>query len=254
MTETTFPRRLVLAGARRLGVEPELHRAHEALLAAKAGPAARRNAREDARVRLLAAGVLRADSNCVDVGANEGALLSVFTEVAHRGRHIAYEPVPALAERLERAFPGVDVRRAALSDQRGEAEFVVHRTLASRSSLRPVGYGSDETETIRVPLEDLDSALPSGHAVDLLKIDVEGAEHLVLRGALETLRRDRPLVLFEHQRSTASHYGTGPDEIYDLLVEDVGLRVFDMDGAGPYSRDGLRETYERGRRWNFLAC
>jgi hypothetical protein len=63
----------------------------------------------------------------------------------------------------------------------------------------------------------------------------------------------RPLVLFEHQKRTASHYGSGPDELYDLLVDDLGMRIFDMDGAGPYSRESLRETYESGTRWNFMA-
>jgi FkbM family methyltransferase len=215
------------------------------------GAAARRNDREDELVRLLAAGVLREDSNCVDVGANVGALLSVFCDLAPRGRHIAYEPVPMLAERLEWDFPQVDVRCAALSDARGDSEFVVHRELPTRSSLRSVGYGADETETIQVRLEDLDSTID--RRVDLLKIDVEGAEHLVLRGARETLCRDRPLVLFEHQRSTAAHYDTGPDEIYDLLTEDAGLRIFDMDGTGPYTRELLRDTYATGRRWNFFA-
>ena len=75
----------------------------------------------------------------------------------------------------------------------------------------------------------------------------------VLRGARETLRRDRPLVLFEHQRSTAAHYDTGPDEIHDLLAGEAGMRIFDMDGAGPYTREALREAYLTGRRWNFFA-
>jgi FkbM family methyltransferase len=244
---------MVLRGARRLGVEPELQRAHAAFLETLAGPAARRNRREDERVRLLAGCALREDANCIDVGANEGKLLAVFAELAPRGRHIAYEPVPALADELQERFPTVDVRRAALSDRRGSADFVVHKRLASRSSLRSVGYPGDETETITVALEDLDSALPAGHRVDLIKIDVEGAEHLVLTGAAQTLRRNRPLVLFEHQRSTAAHYGTGPDEIHDLLAGELGMRIFDMDGEGPYSRERFRETYERGTRWNFFA-
>ncbi|HXD59627.1 MAG TPA: FkbM family methyltransferase, partial [Thermoleophilaceae bacterium] len=131
--------------------------------------------------------------------------------------------------------------------------FVVHKELASRSSMRSVGYPSDVTETLSVRTEDLDSSLPAGYVPHLLKVDVEGAEHLVLRGALRTLTTHRPLVLFEHQKSTASHYGSGPEEMFDLLAGEAGMRIFDMDGEGPYSLDGFREAYETGSRWNFLA-
>jgi FkbM family methyltransferase len=253
-TQTTPLRQMVLRAARGLHVDDELSRVYEGYLSLRAGPVARRNARDDELVRLVAASVLREDSNCIDVGANEGALLRYFVELAPRGRHIAYEPVPALADDLERQFPEVEVRRRALSDQAGETSFVVHRELASRSSLRSVGYSSDETEQLTVQVEDLDSSLPEGYVPHLLKVDVEGAEHLVLRGARQTLREHRPLVLFEHQKSTASHYGSGPDELYDLLVDDLGMRIFDMDGSGPYSRERLRGTYESASRWNFFAA
>lgn len=246
----------VVRAAEALGLEDRLPAAER--LAARAsrlrgGRAARQNRREDALVRLVAASALRPDSSCVDIGANVGDILSVLVEVAPEGRHIAYEPVPWLADDLERRFPTVEVRRAAVADEEGEAEFVVNTRLESRSSLRPVGYGQGETERITVVLERLDDALPDGFAPDLIKIDVEGAEHLTLRGALATLREHRPVVLFEHQESTAIHYDSGPDGIYDLLAEQADMRIFDMYGAGPYSREAFRSAYVRGTRWNFLA-
>jgi hypothetical protein len=145
------------------------------------------------------------------------------------------------------------VRRAAASDSVGETSFVVHKELASRSSMRSVGYSSEVTETLTVRTEDLDSSLPDGYVPHLLKIDVEGAEHLVLRGALRTLTEHRPLVLFEHQKSTASHYGSGPEEMFALLAGEAGMRIFDMDGSGPYTLERFRQAYETGTRWNFIA-
>jgi FkbM family methyltransferase len=213
----------------------------------------RRNHRDDELVRVVAAATLREDSNCIDVGANEGLLLSCFADLAPRGRHIAYEPVPELADALERRFPSVEVRRAAASDCVGETSFVVHKELASRSSMRSVGYPSEVTETLTVPTEDLDSSLPDGYVPHLLKIDVEGAEHLVLRGALRTLAAHRPLVLFEHQKSTASHYGSGPEEMFGLLTGEAGMRIFDMDGSGPYTLPRFLRVYDTGSRWNFFA-
>jgi FkbM family methyltransferase len=254
MSSTPKPvHRMVRRAFRGIGLEEKAQRMHERYRLLRGGPAMWRNQREDELVRLVAAVTLREDSNCIDVGANEGALLQYFAELAPRGRHIAYEPVPALADALERRFRTVDVRRAAASDSVGETSFVVHKKLASRSSMRSVGYPSDATETLTVRTEDLDSSLPDGYVPHLLKIDVEGAEHLVLRGALRTLAAHRPLVLFEHQKSTASHYGSGPEEMFGLLTEDAGMRIFDMDGRGPYTLDRFRHAYETGARWNFLA-
>jgi FkbM family methyltransferase len=254
MSKTTKPVHRIVRGAFRwVGLEEQAQRMHERYRWLRGGPTMWRNLREDKLVRLVAAAALREDSNCIDVGANEGALLHHFVELAPRGRHIAYEPVPALADELEDRFPAVEVRRAAASDSVGETSFVVHKELASRSSMRSVGYPSDVTETLTVRTEDLDSSLPDGYVPHLLKIDVEGAEHLVLRGALGTLTTHRPLVLFEHQKSTAGHYGTGPQEMFDLLAGEAGMRIFDMDGSGPYTLERFSETYENGSRWNFLA-
>jgi FkbM family methyltransferase len=243
----------VRGAARRVGAERQLLAAYEFAVSARAGRAARRNRLDDQRARLLAAAVLKHDSNCVDVGANEGQLLAVFASLAPNGGHIAFEPVPRLSAELARRFPQVDVRAAAVSDRSGESSFVVHRRLPSRSSLRPVGYDAAETETIRVPVQTLDDSLPPGYVPHLLKVDVEGAEHLVLEGARATLRTHRPVVLFEHQRSTASHYGSGPERIFALLADELEMRIFDLDGEGPYSLDRLTAAYERGDRMNFFA-
>jgi FkbM family methyltransferase len=238
---------------RRAGVDRQLTVAYEGVLMALQSPARRRNRRDDERARLLAAAVLGPDSNCVDVGASEGRLLAVFAELAPLGKHIAYEPVPHVRASLARRFPQAEVRAAALSDRDGESTFVVHRRLPSRSSLRPVGYDAGQTETIQVPVETLDRSLPAGYIPHLLKVDVEGAEHLVLEGAIATLTTHRPVVLFEHQRSTAVHYGSGPERVFGLLVDKLGMRIFDLDGQGPYTLARLRHAYERGSRWNFFA-
>lgn len=212
-----------------------------------------RTLRDDEQARVVAAAVLGRGSCCVDVGANAGTFLELFTELAPNGRHIAFEPVPSVCAALRGRFPDVDVRAVALSDHDGDRPFYVHRRLASRSSLRRVGFAPEELETITVPVRTLDGSLPEGFAPRLIKLDVEGAELEVLRGALGTLQRHRPVVLFEHQASTARYFDSSPEAVVELLAE-AGLRVFDMDGAGPYSGAGLRAVYERGRRWNFLAA
>ncbi|HUO73251.1 MAG TPA: FkbM family methyltransferase [Solirubrobacteraceae bacterium] len=220
--------------------------------ALRSGRRGLRNYRDDRLVRAVAAAHLCPTSCCIDVGANVGLLLSTFADIAPHGHHIAFEPVPSLARALRERFATVDVRQIALSDISGTTSFVVHTSLPSRSSIRRVGYGPDETEVITVETERLDSALPPGYVPDLVKIDVEGAELLVLEGARETLQRARPLVLFEHQRETAQHYDSPTTQLWDLL-DGSRYRVFDMDGEGPFSRTAFQALVEHGRRWNFLA-
>jgi hypothetical protein len=106
-------------------------------------------------------------------------------------------------------------------------------------------------ERVSVRTERLDDVLAHGPAPTLIKIDVEGAELGVMQGAVETLQRHRPFVLFEHGAGGADLYGTRPTQVFDLL-EGVGLRIFDLDGGGPYSRDRFETTFNEPL-WNFLA-
>ncbi len=246
-------RTAVRAAARRLGAEPALELAARAGLRGMASPTVRRNLRDDDQARVVCAAALRRDSSCIDIGANVGTFLELFTALAPEGRHLAFEPVPELRADLGRRFPGVEVRAEALSDREGETTFHLHRALPSRSSLRDVGYAAGETEAITVPVRTLDALIPEGFSPALIKLDVEGAELEVLRGARATLATHRPLLLFEYQARTARHYGAEPEALAAVLAE-AGLRIFDMDGHGPYSVAELRAAYARGRPWNFFTA
>lgn len=252
-SQTCQLRALVRRGARRVGKERQLLRVYEALFRAIESPAVGRNRRDDEQVRCLAAAVPAESSNCTDIGAKEGHLLAVFAELAPRGRRIAYEPVPELSKSLARECPQIDAPRAAVSDYVGETTFVVNVQLPSGSGLRSGGYPSEHTETIRTLVATLESALPPDHLPHCLKVDVEAAEHLVLQGGGETLRAHKRTIIFEHQNSTASHYGTGPDKIFALLLDELDMRIVDMDAQGPYSLRRLQEVYENGSRWNYFA-
>jgi FkbM family methyltransferase len=215
---------------------------------------ARRDRRDNDALVLLLASALSPESSAIDVGANTGRVLDDIVRLAPLGRHLAYEPIPDLHSDLVRRFPSVDVRLCALSDEAGESDFVHVTSHPGYSGLRERSYPGRETlEHLRVRTERLDDVLPDGLVPALIKVDVEGAEGGVFRGAAETLERHRPLVIFEHGKGAAQAYGTTPREIHGLLAERAGLRIFDLDGAGPYSLDEFEETFERGTRWNFFA-
>jgi FkbM family methyltransferase len=204
-------------------------------------------------VRLLLAYTLASDAHCIDVGAHSGDVLSEMVRLAPAGRHIAYEPLPEMARALAERFPSVDVRAAALSDSAGEASFVHVVSNPAYSGLREREYpGREQLERIRVRTERLDDSLPEGFAPAFIKVDVEGAELQVLRGARATIARHRPTIFFEHGRGAADRYGTRPADIHDVLVGDAGLRIFDEHGGGPYSRAEFEALFDRPI-WNFVA-
>ncbi len=208
-------------------------------------------------MRRLLAFALWPDAGCVDVGAHRGAVLGDIVRIAPQGRHIAFEPIPELAELLRHQFPGVEVHQAALSSAAGESEFAHVRGSAEGWSglrLRPLPTGEQaDVENIVVPLEVLDEILADDYRPAVIKIDVEGAEEQVLRGALETLQRHRPVVIFEHGQGSADFFGTRPATIFELLRDDAGYRIFDLDGNGPYSLMQFEQTFYTGSRVNFVT-
>ncbi len=218
-------------------------------------PTMRRVLRDEHAMRVVLATALRREGNAIDVGANRGETLEMILAVAPGGRHIAYEPIPGLAEELAAAFPGVEVRNAACSDEAGSAEFTHVLNAPAMSGLRQradLPAHAQEVERFAVRLDKLDEALPEGYVPSLVKIDVEGAELLVMRGAVETLARHRPFVIFEHGVGGADLYGSKPGEVWDLL-DGAGLRIFDLEGDGPYTRDRFEAVFTEPV-WNFLAA
>jgi len=218
-------------------------------------PTSRRMLRDEHAMRVVLATALRHDGNAIDVGANQGDTLEMILAVAPDGRHIAYEPIPGLAQELTARYPQVDVRNAACSEEAGSAEFTHVLNAPAMSGLRQredLPAHADQVEQITVRLDKLDDALPDGYVPSLVKIDVEGAELLVMRGATETLARHKPFVIFEHGIGGADLYGSKPGEVFDLL-NDAGLRIFDLEGDGPYTRDGFEAVFTEPI-WNFLAA
>jgi FkbM family methyltransferase len=197
---------------------------------------------------------LEPGSHCLDVGAHEGAVLREMVRVAPNGRHVAWEPLPALARRLRELFPSVEVREAALSDRTGERAFahVLDEPGWSGFVARPTP-GAGAVDTITVRSERLDDALPANVRPALIKIDVEGAEEEVLRGAAGTLRRHRPIVVFEHGAGSADHYGTTSSRIHDLFSGELGYEIRGLDGDGPYTAERFEQIVASGERVNFVA-
>lgn len=135
----------------------------------------------------------------VDAGANRGIWSAVL---ARHARHVyAFEPNPKLYDFLSAAAgPRVTASQVALSDTTGEADLSIpmykggysnqHATLDTRFEAQGTAIGKVRVRTSR--LDDLN--LP---AIGFMKIDVEGFEAAVLRGAASLIARDRPTLVVE---------------------------------------------------------
>ena len=132
----------------------------------------------------------------LDIGANHG-VYSYFM-VRHFDHVVAFEPQPTCLDTLRSWAKGrVEVRQVALSDHRGEGQLAV----PVKSGVPLTGYARLDaavdgvSSLLRVPVERLDDQALDN--VRFIKIDVEGHELFVLRGAEHLLGNDHPVMLVE---------------------------------------------------------
>jgi FkbM family methyltransferase len=160
----------------------------------------------------------------VDVGANLGAYCRALAPVSERV--IAFEANPVLARRLARLVPNnVLVVPIGLAARAGEALFHVPKDEQREWHWRGRVVSSEGEElpgtgiASKVQLLSLDSLALQG--VHILKIDVEGLELEVLRGADETITKNRPCLLVE----TEYRHGADPSAVFSWF-SDRGFQGF----------------------------
>lgn len=201
---------------------------------------------------------LRPDSNTIDIGAHLGHILREILKAAPQGKHVAIEPIPHLFQGLQKKFGNrVKVLDCALSDQQGTAEFNLFVDKPALSGLKKrTDFGNQEVKTFTVKTERLDDLIPVDQKIDLIKIDVEGAEMIVLEGARGLLKRDRPIVLFEFSSGGGSMYDTVPEKVYDIFA-DSGMQVsvieYFLKKMQGFSREEFAGQYRKGYNYFFIA-
>lgn len=222
---------------------PELHELHE----------------EPARIHAVLRRVLGPASNGIDVGCHYGSVLSELCRLAPRGHHAAFEPIPDKVRFLRRKFPEVDIHELALSDVPGHARFFVEPARSGFSALRHPEPAA--CTAIDVRCARLDDVWPQDLPVALLKLDIEGAELLALRGALTTLRRHKPVVLFECGPGGPRAFGYAPADLHAFLLHDARyaiyfLRDFLAERRAPVDAETFRAASSDYpfRAFNWLAA
>lgn len=208
--------------------------------------------------------VLQEDSCCVDVGCHQGTILREILRCAPRGTHFAFEPLPVEYQALQRTFgplANVHLYDCALSATAGTASFQYVVSNPAYSGLRRRRYAREDEriQEIVVKTDLLDNVISKDIPIRFIKVDVEGAELEVFRGAIGTIRTNRPVIVFEHGLGAADYYGTSPEDIYDFLAVQCGLSLFVMadwletNGSASLSREAFCSECSTGNNYYFMA-
>jgi len=161
----------------------------------------------------------------LDIGANIGLFTFPLSIDLPQVRVFAFEPHPRNArcfrETVQRnVFPNICLEQVALGGSDGEGLLFIDESDSGGHSILEDNLWNNKqnTDRVRVPLLRLDSfvRLKSLDRIDLLKIDVQGAEDEVLRGGMESLRKFRPDFLIEAQHEKVASEGAIVSEIKNI--------------------------------------
>lgn len=184
------------------------------------------------------------DKIAVDIGGSVGTYTFHLSRLAKQV--VTFEPNPQLHYRYEKlAIPNVRLERVALTDtDGGTTELAIPDNIeqSGLASIEPsVRDKHSDFNRVTVPLRTLDSF--ELNDIGFVKIDVEGHEESVLRGAQETIARNRPTFLIEIEER---HNEGGLQRIVDMF-SGLGYSTYYFDAGEqyPYSEFSL-ETHQTG--------
>jgi FkbM family methyltransferase len=223
---------------------------------------------------------------CLDIGANIGTHTLALARLACKGGVVAFEANPRTFEYLSRNVASLPAPKAdialvncALWDTPGQLKLADMDALAGCSFVSPPDDVAQIEALIRqvinpsdiegvdlhiditaVPAVPLDSWLADNplSRIDLIKIDVEGAEMHVLRGAERLLRTHAPILVTEYAPSChQTFYGAAPEAYFHQLTRLFGcVGVIEEDGSVSPLDDwaALSQRLGAGKGWEDLAC
>ena len=161
-------------------------------------------------LNVIRAHVTPTDIVC-DIGANKGSFTFWLARWCRLGRVVAFEPQAEIARRLARDcrmlnLSNVAVEPLGVYSASGWQGLTIPRGHSPGATLNSAAVTADGDISYTVPVVSLDDYFTAGERISLLKIDVEGAELHVLRGAERILKDSRPLLVVECE---ARHHREG---------------------------------------------
>lgn len=208
-------------------------------------------------------GLLPGDPVILDVGANVGALTLAWARAFPAARVFAFEPTAFAFEKLvrnvelnPRLAPRIELHQAFVtaSDDEDAAPAVYASWRIDDLAGDRHGVHLGEAKEVAGRSTTLDRFVRERalERVDLVKIDTDGHELDVLRGAQQVLRDHRPLLLFEVGRYLLDERGQGFEEFEELLLP-LGYRLFDQRTGASLDHDNLAQVVPAGGTLDVLA-
>jgi FkbM family methyltransferase len=177
--------------------------------------------------------LIKPGSVVLDIGANIGYYTLLFAKlVGPEGRVYAFEPDPTNMELLKKniavnGYQNVIMEQKALSDHSGTIQLFLNDGNKSDHRIFDSGDGRQAINIETISLDEYFSSLDVN--IDLIKIDIQGAEIIAFQGMRQTLAANTELQLISEFFPLAIHkFGRQPEEHLDIL-EEVGFTFFNID-------------------------
>ena len=180
----------------------------------------------------------------IDVGANVGFYSCLAAALNPSISIYAFEPNPKVRIKLatnlnKNNFSGrVSVLTFGLSNTSKISEFYVPPLSGTAAgSLRELHPEEGESEKFSVSVKPLDQILSEIENLDLIKMDIEGAEFEALQGARDLIEKHKPVIIVELLRKWMLPFGSHPQNVVDFVsardyacfaIEDIGLRTISI--------------------------
>ncbi|MFA9214575.1 MAG: FkbM family methyltransferase [Candidatus Methylacidiphilales bacterium] len=219
-----------------------------------------KNLKYDRLTRLILKENINKNTKCIDIGCHKGEILTLMLKHAPNIEHYGFEPIPYLYKELKSKFKNkANILPYALSDINGNTTFQLVKNAPAYSGIKRRKYDIEnpEIEEINVEVKTLDTLIPVTEKIHFIKIDVEGGEFNVLKGAKNMLKSNKPFILFEFGKGASDYYDTNPVDLFNFITIEIGLNIFTLqafiENKLHLNSSEFERIYDSNEEYYFIA-
>lgn len=182
---------------------------------------------------------VKSGDSVLDIGTNIGFYALLFSKlVGPQGKVIGFEALDFLYDAAvksvdENGFSHCTIHNVALGSEKGTAQLIYApgSTNWGGAFLSFDGVGLPDHTAIPIPVAPLSDFLEAKR-LDFIKIDVEGAEHLVLSSCIDHINETKPIIMSEIHRQQMQRVSGVEPSAYIAMLNSVGYRCYQIDNKG----------------------
>ena len=166
-----------------------------------------------------------------DIGANIGFYSLLMSRVAPSSTIHSFEPIPFIYEQLVdnisiNNIKNVSAHNICLSNTEADVELFYDEEFTGKSSIKNISESSNykkvKTRSLTLDKFCVDKKIDN---IDFIKCDVEGAEKLVIEGAMQSILKFKPVIFLELLRKWSKCFGYHPNELVNILGK-IGYKCY----------------------------